>query len=376
MNILFVLEYYSPHIGGVEVLFKNLCEGLVTEGHDVTVATLRLPGIPAFEVLNGVRVHRINVPQRGSRYWFTFLSIPKVFRLAKRADLIHTTTYNGAFPAWLASKFKRKKHIITVHEIFGARWKDLTGMNWFAAGLHQFLESLIVALSFDRYIAISQSTANYLITSGVDQRRVEVIHDGIDYELFDPEKADGNAIRQKLGLGNEFVYMYYGRPGISKGVEYLVEAVPLISGKLPDSRLLMLLADDPKDRYYNIKEMIKHLNIEDKVILLNPVPRNELPDYIAASDCVVVPSLSEGFGYTAAEACAMGKPVVASNVDSLPEVVSGRYILVEPKNPAAITNGIVDIYSSKASDCAEKVFDWHKCIEDYLKVYQQLTVNK
>jgi len=57
------------------------------------------------------------------------------------------------------------------------------------------------------------------------------------------------------------------------------------------------------------------------------VSRSELPSYIAASDCIVVPSLSEGFGFAAAESCAMGKLIVASNVASLPEVVSGKFYL-------------------------------------------------
>jgi len=55
MKVLFVLEYYSPHIGGAEVLFKNLCEGLTGKGHDVAVVTLRLPGTQAFEITNGVK---------------------------------------------------------------------------------------------------------------------------------------------------------------------------------------------------------------------------------------------------------------------------------------------------------------------------------
>ena len=86
--------------------------------------------------------------------------------------------------------------------------------------------------------------------------------------------------------------------------------------------------------------MISDLHIEDQIILLKPVPRSELPNYIAAADCIVIPSLSEGFGLTAAEACAMRKPVVASKVGSLPEIISGQYVLIEPKNSEAIADGV------------------------------------
>ena len=373
MKILFVLEYYTPHIGGAEVLFQNLCEGLTRKGYDITVLTIKLPRTEAFEMINGVKIHRVKVPQWGARYWFTFLAIPKTFQLARQADLIHTTTYNGAFPAWLAARLAGKKAVITVLEIFGARWKSMTGMSWLVAKLHQLLERMVIALPFDRHISISRYTSKCLIDCGVNRDRAGVIYCGIDYDLFSPEKADAGAVRRKLNMDDDFIYMYYGRPGISKGVEYLVQAVPLIAQEISNSKLLLLLADDPKDRYENIVHMIKDLNIADSVILLASVPRSELPGYIAASDCVVVPSLSEGFGYTAAEACAMGKPVVASNVASLPEVVSGRYILIEPGNPEAIAKAVKSVYNNELKDSDKKTFSWHESISRYVEIYDELS---
>jgi len=373
MNILFVLEYYLPHIGGAEVLFKNLCEGLAGRGHEVAIITSKLRNTRDFEVMNGVTIYRVKVPQKGARYWFTFLSLPKALKLAKRASLIHTTTYNAAFPAWLASKLRGKKSVITVHEVFGSKWQELVGMSWSTAKLHQFLERLIVALPFDKYVSVSGYTGSCLGRFRVDRRRLEVIHNGIDYELFNPNRADGKVVRRELGLSDKFIYMYYGRPGISKGVEYLVQSVPLISRSLPKAKLLMLLAEEPRDRYENIKRMVADLNIEDEIMLLHPVPRNELPNYIAASDCVVVPSLSEGFGFTAAEACVMERPVVASDVASLPEVVSGKYILVEPRNPEAIAQGVKRVYEGEIEESERKLFSWDDCVEGYLRVYEELT---
>ncbi len=370
MKVLFVIEYYIPHIGGVEIVFKNLCEGLAARGHDITVVTLRTGNTPSFEVINGVKVSRVKTPARGDRYWFSFFAIPEVLRIAHQADLVHTTTYNGAFPAWLGGKLWKKPCLITVHELFGSQWKNLVGMSRFKSGLHQLLEHIIATLPFHRYITVSRYTADCLAGFGIKQEKIKVIYNGIDYNLFNPEKADGVAIRQKHKLGNTFIYMYYGRPGISKGVEYLVQAVPLIRQSVPGSKLLMVLSNDPRDRYENIRRMIKELNIENDMVLLAPVPRNELPDYIATADCVVIPSLSEGFGFSAAEACAMGRPVIASNVASLPEVVSGRYVLVEPGNSEAIAEAVTRVYKREAENHQSKTFSWHECVEEYLKVYR------
>ncbi|MFC1871165.1 glycosyltransferase family 4 protein [Chloroflexota bacterium] len=376
MKVLFVLEYYPPHIGGVEVMFQNLCEGLAKRDHNITLVTSRLAGTETFEVINGVTIHRIKVPQRGTRYWFTLLSIPQVLRSARKADIVHTTTYNGAFPAWFASKLLRKSCTITVHEVLGSLWKESNGMGRFSAALHQLLERLIVSLRFDRYVGISKYTCSCLHSVGVRHDKLELIYNAIDYDVFNPAKADGDRIRKELGLVNDFIFMYYGRPGISKGIEYLVQSVPLIAHKIPNSKLILILAHEPANRYKSIRNLIDYMSIGDRIILLNPLPRAELLDYIAASDCVVVPSLSEGFGYTAAEACAMGKPVVASNAGSLPEVISGRSVLVEPRNPAAIAEGVETVFKGKVKSKKKRYFTSDQCIDKYLSIYQEMLSDK
>ena len=373
MKVLFVLENFFPFVGGAETLFKHACEGLAAKGHEVTVVTSSQPDAPAYEVLNGVTIHRVKCPRKGSRYWFTFLAIPLAFKLAKWADIIQTTTYNGAVPAWLSSRLRGKKCVITVHEVIGEGWYSMMAMGWFKAWLHQTLERVIVRIPFDRYISVSGYTGGRIERCGVRHEKVSVVYNGIDYEMFDPRKADGQKVREKLGLQDNYVYMSYGRPGISKGLEYLVRAIPLITEKVPHARLLMILGRQPVEGYKKITDLIKATGVADNMVLLDPVPRGELTSHIAAADCVVVPSVSEGFGFTAIEACAMGKPVVASNVASLPEVISGANVLVEPANPAAIAYGVEAVYNGNAVHTPEKKFSWSGCVDNYEKIYFELT---
>lgn len=373
MKVLFVLENYFPFIGGAETLFKHVCEGLTQRGHEITVITGIQPGTPTFETINGVTIHRVKCPRRGMRYWFTFLAFPLAFRLAGQADIIHTITYNGAFPAWLSARLRRKKIVITVLEVIGEGWRIMMGMNWFMAWLHRTLEHIIVRLPCDRYISISSYTAGRIERCGVRQDIISVIYPGIDYSMFDPRKARRDDVREKLGLKDNFIYMSYGRPGISKGLEYLIRAIPLITEKVPHARLLMILGRQPMEGYRKITDLINATGVGDRITLLDPVPREDLTSYIAAADCVVVPSLSEGFGFTAIEACAMGKPVVASKVASLPEVISGTSVLVEPANPQAIAYGVETVYNGKAVHMPEKKFSWPDCVEGYEKTYLELT---
>lgn len=373
MKILFVLENYLPHIGGVEIVFKNLCEGLARKGHKISIVTHRLKGTEKFENINGVDVYRINCFY--SRYLFSFFSIPKVIKLAKEADLIHTTTFNGAFPAWVGAKLLIKKCVITVHEVWVGKWKELTEMNWINAFIHDFLERVIYFLKFNRYVCVSNSTKKQLEEIGKEKDKIEVVYNGVDYQHWNPDKYDSNEIIEKLRIGgNIFLCLFYGRPGISKGVEYLIKAVPTIKEKIPNFKLLAIISKDKaySKRYENIIELIKKMNAENDIIVHDPVDYKELPKYVKAADCVVVPSLAEGFCFTAAEACAMGKPVVASNTTSIPEVISGKYVLVEPRNAEEIAKGVFAVYDNKYTEKPLKRFESNENIEGYLKIYGRL----
>lgn len=372
MRILFVLENYMPHIGGVEIVFKNLCEGLAEKGHDVTVITHRMKGTRQDETVNGVRILRVNCFH--SRYFFTFLSIPKVLRLTKSADIIHTTTFNAAFPAWLCSWIRRKKCVITVHEVWVGKWLALTEMGRLKAALHDALERAIYVLNFDVYICVSRSTEQQLLALGKPPQKIKVIYNGIDYRHWDPARHDGSSVRKELGLENKFIYLFTGRPGISKGLEFLIRAVHEIARKIPGSVLLAVVSRDPayRKQYQRIRELIRKEGIERSVILHDPVPYTELPRFVQAADCVVVPSLAEGFGFAAAEACAMGKPVVASNTTSLPEVVSGKYVLTEPRDPESIAAGVIKVFSGEFEAKRPASFTVQENIESFLGLYKSL----
>ncbi|MBI2664963.1 glycosyltransferase family 4 protein [Candidatus Woesearchaeota archaeon] len=369
MKILFVLENYYPHIGGVETVFRNLAEGLAKK-HEVTVITHLLKGAKKNEVLNGVRIKRISCMQ--SRYLFSFLAIPSALREAKKADIIHTTTFNGALPAWIASKIAGKKCAITVHEAWIGKWKEYTDMNFMQAAAHEFLEKLIYLLPFDKYVGVSNSTKQQLLGIGKRAEKTAAVYNSVDYNHFNPKKNNGGSVRKKYGLQKKFVCLTYGRPGPSKGIEYAVKAIPKIS--IPSLKFVFILS---RDRQYfsklrKLKALVSRLSIADKALFLEPVPYNELPQHIKAADCVVVPSLSEGFGYTAAEACALGVPVIATNTTSLPEVVSGKHLLVAPKNSQEIAAAVEKIYRKKYDKSPLKKFLPKENIDGYMKIYEEL----
>jgi glycosyltransferase involved in cell wall biosynthesis len=372
MKILLVTEYYWPHIGGVEVVFKHLAEGLVAKGHEVYVVTSRVPDTERYEELNGVKIRRINVPKMGDRYFFTFLSIPWVWRLAKKCHVVHTTLYNAAFPAWLVGKLRGRPAVITVHEIFGKKWGQRFDSNPLWSTMHRIFERTLLMFNFKKYICVSHATANDL-SQIKDSDDIQVIHNGIDQNHFNPSQYDRKKFRTKLKLKpKNFAYLYYGRPGLSKGVEYLVRAFARVQPELPHSKLVLILSQKPKKRYLMIKKLIRDLELKDHVILKKSVPYKDLPGYIKAADTVVVPSLAEGFGFAAAESSAMNVPVVVSNTSSLPEVAHGRVVFAKPKDSKSLAQAMLKAKQGKFKKVATKDFNWKTNVKDHLKLYKDV----
>src|SRR3989344_5339348 len=200
MKILFVCENYYPHYGCAEVLFKNLAEGFVKEGHRVAIVTTLLPGTKRFEEINGVKVHRVYC--LNSRYLFSFLSIPKVLRLAKKADVIQTTTFNGAPPAWLGAKIAKKPVVLTVHEVWVGKWKEVTDFTGMKAAMHDLLERALYLLPFDRYVCVSNATKKDLLQLGINPEKAATIYNGFDYDFWNPKNFSAVAaqkMRKDLG---------------------------------------------------------------------------------------------------------------------------------------------------------------------------------
>jgi len=381
LKIIFVLENYFPHVGGVEILFKNITEGLVVQGHNITVITHRFKNTKKYEVVNGVKIHRVSVPSFASRYFFTFACIPLLLKLSKNTDIIHTTTYNGAPPSSLVAKVRNIPSVITIHEVIGQNWTKLLEMSWLSGKIHEIIEKLIVNLPFSAYVGVSNSTVKNFQKANKNKKGITV-YNGMDYEFWNSKNIKSNEvlkIKKELRIKeNQFTYLFYGRPGPSKGFEYLLKSVKLIKKAIPNSKLVAILSKDKayEKRYNNILKYIEKNELQDHVLIHNPVNYNNLPKYLMASDCVVIPSLTEGFGFTTTESCALGRPVVASNTTSIPEVISGKYILVNPANSKSIANGIIDIYTKKYNKTKIKKFLWKDCIKGYEKIYYSIIKSK
>jgi glycosyltransferase involved in cell wall biosynthesis len=363
MRVLFVLEYFPPHVGGVETLFDNLTKKLAERGDEVTVLTSRMPGVPNIEESDGRQIHRISPPSRTS----FILSYPKISGPAKEADVIHTTTYAGAIATKFANRSAKRPVVATFHEVIGKAFFSME--NPVSAALHYSLESLICrAYKNDVLTCPSEATKRSMTAKGIPAGNIRVIPHGIDHGVFN------TAAKPSMKFGGP-AYLCMGRAGVSKGVEYLADAVPAIAEAVPNSKLVLMLSK--KDNYNKIVSRVKKLGVTDNVIFLEPRKNAaEVAGVLRSCDVVVVPSLSEGFGFNAVEAQACGVPVVATTAGSLPEVVKGG-TLVPPKDSAAIARAVIKMLKDRglakelgsAGSRHAKTFTWERAVKEYLRLY-------
>lgn len=238
----------------------------------------------------------------------------------------------------------------------------------------------------DMLIAISKATARDLTEIyGVPPEKIRVVYNGVDPEIFAPiEKSD---VARRLGLEGKRIVLYVGDFGLRKGLRYLIQAVPKVISEVPDARFL-LVGGTPRwlgtDIYWKmLLEQIKRCGVQEHVRLLGSVSHFELPKYYSAAEVFVLPSLHEGLGKVALEAMTCEKPVVATRVGGIPEIVDDGVdgILVPPMDSNGMADAIIDLLSDEKRATAmgrtgrSKVlerFTWKETAKRLVAAYESL----
>jgi len=183
----------------------------------------------------------------------------------------------------------------------------------------------------DSIVAVSEATKNALVKQyGIPENNVSVIHNAVDTSRFRPLEIQKN--RHSL--------LYVGRIDKRKGIEFLIRSMPFIRAQIPDVQLLVGGKGSHLDK---MKTLVGRLHLEQTVTFLGFVPDDQLNELYNRAQCVVVPSIFEGFGITVIEALAAGTRVVGTDVDGIREILqSGEYgTLVPYGNHQALANAVI-----------------------------------
>ena len=366
MKILFVLENYYPNIGGVETLFKNLTEALAKKNIEVTVVTTQFDKkLLREETINDVKIIRLPFY---NRYIFTFLAFIPLISYARKHDIIHTTSYNAGVPAFLAGLLSRTQTIITFHEVWGKLWFKLPYMNKLSLLLHYTFEKFLLALPFSHYIAVSNSTKIALIEAGIPKSKIKKIYNGIDYSKFRSiSEEEVNVKPNEL-----YTFTYFGRLGISKGLDILLNGIRLLSKTEHSFKINLVIPKTPIDFHKRILQEIDEYKIAPIITVHSHLPVDELHSVIRESDTVIIPSYSEGFCFSAVEAMAIGTPIIHSGKGSLKEVVSAKHIMMQDLSADALKDAMMRAINDDWDEIPQRKFELKESVDLYLDFYKNL----
>ncbi|MFZ2454949.1 MAG: glycosyltransferase [Candidatus Altiarchaeia archaeon] len=369
MRIAQVTKYFYPHMGGIESNALGISEGLADLGHAVLVLTSNIPGGEQAEELSGICVLR-------SRSYFTAFNdpfTPGIFANLMREDydIIHVhlpDPFNSVY-ALLAAKIRKKPLFVTYHaDIIKNRWYHLPFKIAYSFFSHQILKNAtkIIATTPD-YVKESQIPKKF-------RDRVVIVPNFVDSGKYIPELS-GYRIRKEHSLDNKKVILFLGRLVPYKGVEYLIAAYKKIKENVKDATLV-IAGEGPLEE--ELKKQASDLKLEG--VVFTTVVEDDIPEYYAACDLFVLPSVTrqEAFGIVLLEAMSSGKPVVSTNISGMPYVVGDAGLVVPPKDPEALANAVIRILTEKdlrvkmgrrARERVEKEFNKEYAAEKTLKIY-------
>ncbi len=323
--------------GGAENHLLTLATHADRERFPMEVAVLCGAGelVPTFEAA-GVPVHLIH-----ARWRFDAAGLLRLAGVVKRGryDIVHSHLFRADIYANLAAGgpgTSQPRLVSTRHN------DDRFFLNPFIGLVHYLLST-----RQDMIIAISDHVARFTIARGVcDPARVRRVYHGLDSAESAALDVEGQQLRAELGLGaGAFLVGNVGRLAPQKGQRHLVGAMPMLLERVPDAHLA-IVGGGALEPY--LRDLAREVGVPDHVHVLGP--RKDVPAFMHAIDAFAMPSIWEGFGIVLLEAMAAARPIVASRVATIPEVVEDGEtgLLVPPGDAVALADALTWLADSPA----------------------------
>lgn len=362
---------FPPKMSGIDRQVYNLSIRLERMGHEVFVFVSEAGESPSRNI------HLIKVPSLGielsdismSYLSYNILSVPKVVSAVRKygIDVLHANNPPSGAIAYIVKKLTGVPVVYTL--------RGTIPDNREARG-----RVVSVPLSIMEKIALRSADISTALTEHIKRAtehyhrrelRMVVIPNGIDARPGHPGK-----VRKELGIGPKHkVIVFVGRLVGVKGLKYLLDAMKSVLKEHPDARLLVV-GDGPLRK--SLEEQSRSNSTSERVIFMGP--RADVPDILADSDMLVLPSFHEGFPNVVLEAMSAGKPVVVTRVTSNPDIVkSGFGELVSPRSSESLETAICRMLSDgkrmarmgREAREESKRYSWDNVAKEFEKVFRE-----
>jgi glycosyltransferase involved in cell wall biosynthesis len=361
---------FGMAIGGMERVIMELCRYVDPSRYRLSICCISKRGPLADRMESeGVQVVFCQNQSKFGKY-FRGVELGKVFR-EQKVDLLHTHHMPAFIDSTLGKVLSGVPILINTDHCkqypIELRWQILEkGCSLFA----------------DSIIAVSDHTRNDLIKyQRLAPEKLQVIRNGIDVTFTRPETpAD---MRRELGIApDDIVIGTAARLETQKGLDLLIDATPLILKTLPKARVVIVGGGSLED---DLKARAAGLGLGDRVIVTGY--RTDAVDIMRTFDCFAQTSIFEGMPMALLEAMALEKPIVASAVGGVPEVVEDAVTgtLLHDRSPETLANAILHFlvdpavgkrYGAAGRARYEQHFTARAMVSQYEKLYEHFLAQK
>ncbi len=324
LNIAQLHWGFPPIIGGVETHLDMIMPMMVKLGHRVALLTGTAEGVKTRYAYKGIDIFRTPLMdlnwlyKRGLHGLEDELTTTfKNFLNHVKPNVIHCHNmhYFSLVHARVIEREALKRKIpliLTAHNV----WDEML-----------FLQ-LSRDIKWTRIIAVSHFIKKEMIGAGCNDRKINVVHHGIDAKEFHPTVKTKEIEDKYPQLKNKRIIFHPARMGLAKGCDTSIKAFSIVKERFPDAMLVLAgtkhIIDwgetQQKDIAYLVK-LVKIFDLEDSV-LIDVYSRKEISKIYALTDVCIYPSTGcEPFGLTMLEALATAKPMVVTNAGGMPEII-------------------------------------------------------
>lgn len=239
-------------------------------------------------------------------------------RLFKKTDIMHLV--DDIFSPGIQASRASEKVVITV-------WENIPYHSGIENGFPTKKYRKEVFSNVKKFLPVTQESKKYLIAAGVPEELVEVIHPGINPNDFKINSKDSE-VAQKLRVTGKHIILGVARIEYFKGITFVLRALKELLGVRKDFLYVHVGKGSEKFERY-LREMINVLGLKENVLFLGNVSYSDIPQIYHACDIFVLPSIptllwEEQLGFSLLEAMAAGKPVIASDLPAIKEVVGNE----------------------------------------------------
>lgn len=392
MRVCIVAGVYPPErIGGVSEVTYNLQKYLKKICVDVIVIT---SGKKNSEYPNTIRL------ARGPTFFLfsSFILFPNILKKI-HIDVLHFQGNSGAGIILWKLIFRKKFPIVitTLHtsplkemketksiKINGTTVcklsKDEVIFKYIKSPINIILDLLVTHLS-DKIVSVCKETKKdcskqYFIS----QKKHSVLYNGVDQQRF-AQGLDNLFVIDKYNLHNSTLILFVGVFRVLKRMPNLLYAMKEIIKEIPNAKLLIVGGGWGYEK--EIRSLCKRLHLDNCVVFAGRIINNEMPSYYAAADVIVVPSSYESFPMVILETMASGKPIVATNVGGISEIVINNEtgFLIQKDNIDQLIDKICvllkdpkkrETMGKNAKKIVIQNYNWEKIANQYKLEYQKL----